>query len=128
VLFHGAGLGPWIWDEVIARLGVPARAIPRGDPRTFTLQDHVTQVASELGPLRPAVLVGHSIGAELALAVAAARPYDVAAVVLIGGMVPRDGRSFLSLVPLPMRLFLGTLIRLSGRGVRLPAAREEGIL
>jgi pimeloyl-ACP methyl ester carboxylesterase len=125
VLFHGAGLGPWIWDEVIPRLGVPARAVPRGDPRTFTLEGHVQEVALELGSLRPAVLVGHSIGAEIALVLAASRPYDVAAVVLVGGMVPVDGRSFLSLMPLPMRLTVGTLIRLSRSGVRLPSRLVE---
>jgi len=124
ILLHGAGLGAWIWDDVLPHLNAPARALDlpgRGDgtnPGDVTLEQCVDFVASQLEA--GTVLVGHSFSAEVALAVATRHPDKVKSLVLVGGVVPESGRNFLSLVPLPMRLFLRVVIGRSKNGVAIP--------
>lgn len=124
LLLHGAGLGAWIWDDVLPHLIHPARALDlpgRSDganPGEVTLEQCIAFVAGQLAPRT--ILVGHSISAEIAVAAAARAPEQVAALVLVGGMVPESGKPFLSLLPPPMRMFLSVLLRLSRQGVALP--------
>ena len=126
LLMHGAGLGSWIWDRVIPELSVPADAVDlpgRGDgsnPSEVSLTQCIDFVARKASPR--SILVGHSFSAEVALGVAAAHPRAVAAVVLVGGVVPESGKSFMSLLPLPQRLFLYVLLKLSRNGIKLPAS------
>lgn len=129
LLLHGAGLGGWIWDRAIPEINAPAEAIDLpgrgngGDPGAVTLAQCIEYVAGKARDLatRP-VLVGHSFSAEVALGVAAAHPQTVAAVVLVGGVVPESGKSFMSILPLPQRLFLGVLLRWARGGITLPAS------
>ncbi len=126
LLMHGAGLGRWIWDRVIPELPASTEAVDlpgRSDgrnPGDVTLAECIDFIAEKAQP--PAILVGHSFSAEIALGVAAAHPQRVAAVILVGGLVPESGKSFMTLLPLPQRLFLHVLLRLSRRGVKLPAS------
>lgn len=127
VLLHGAGLGSWIWDPVIPHLNVPVEALDLPGrvgtdalPRSVTLQHAIDAVHDRLHG--PSIVVGHSFSAEVALGVAAAHPASVAGVVLVGGVVPRSGRSFMSLLPYPQRVFLHLLLRLNRNGIRLPTS------
>lgn len=126
VLLHGAGLGRWIWDGVVPHLNAPAEAVDlpgRGDhprPGDVTLQQCIDVVASQMRS--HSIIVGHSISAEVAMGVAAMRPRSVAAVVLVGGMVPESGHSFMSMLPVLQRIFLHVLLRFSRSGIRLPAS------
>lgn len=126
VLLHGAGLGKWIWDRVLPKLTAPAEAVDlpgRSDQRNpgdVTLSQCIDFVAGKTRS--QSILVGHSISAEVAFGVAAAHPQSVAAVVLVGGMLPESGKSFMSLLPLPQRFFLHVVLRLSRSGVKLPAS------
>jgi len=129
LLLHGAGLGSWIWDRVLPHLTAPAEAIDlpgRSNPREVTLPACVDAVVGRVhASPEPCVLVGHSISAEIALAVAANDRTRVASIVLIGGVVPESGKSFLSTLPLPQRLFLGVLLRRAKKGIALPKAAVE---
>ena len=119
LLLHGAGLGSWIWDRVLPHLTVPAEALDlpgRTNPGEVTLEQCIDAVARKADA--SCVLVGHSISAEIALAVATRKP--VAGVVLVGGVVPESGRDFLSTLPLPQRLFLRVLLRRARNGIALP--------
>lgn len=126
LLLHGAGLGGWIWDRVLPELDAPAEAIDlpgRGGerpPGDVTLRQCIELVSRKADP--GSILVGHSFSAEVALGAAAARPGSVAAVVLVSGVVPESGRSFLSLLPLPQRWFLHAVVRSSRNDVKLPAS------
>ena len=115
-LLHGAGLGPWIWDEVIPLLKFPAQAVHR--TVNATLADSIGSLVHSMGD--DAILVGHSFAAEIAIGAAAAAPSRVAAVILIGGVVPENGKSFLSMMPAPARLVMRLMLRRAENGIALP--------
>lgn len=65
LLLHGAGLGAWIWKDVLPHLDVEAHAVDlpgRTNPAGITLEQCVDLVAKKLSS--ETVVVGHSIGAE----------------------------------------------------------------
>ena len=123
LLLHGAGLGAWIWDRVIPRLASPAVALDlpgRRKPAHVTLHDCVDHVRDQIVRAGRAIVVGHSIGAQVAMAAAARAADHVAGIALVGGMVPESGKPFLSLMPPPQRLFMGLLLRRAKNGIALP--------
>ena len=119
-MLHGAGLGAWIWERVLPHLTTPADALDlpgRGDgsnPGEVTLAQCIAFAAKHSGP--KTIVVGHSISAEVAVAVAEKN----AGVILVGGTVPESGKSFMSLMPLPLRLFMHVLLRRAKNGIELP--------
>jgi pimeloyl-ACP methyl ester carboxylesterase len=128
LLLHGAGLGRWIWEDVVPHLGdvigepldLPGRG-PGGNPDEVTLQDCVNYVRTELDRSSAAtVLVGHSFSAEVALAAAAAAPASVAAVVFVSGVFPESGKPFTSVLPLPQRLVVRFFLARARGGIKLP--------
>ncbi|MEM8488635.1 MAG: alpha/beta hydrolase [Bacteroidota bacterium] len=129
ILLHGAGLGSWIWDAVTPNLSLPCKALNlpgrsgAANLSRIGLQSAIDAVASQ--STAHTVIVGHSFSAAVALGVASQYPGSVAGIVLVGGVVSESGKSFLSNLPLPMRAFLGTYIRLSRKGVKLPASLIE---
>ena len=133
LLLHGAGLGSCIWDRVLPQLQTPAKAIDlpgrsdSWDPGDVTLNACVDVIRDEMrGGDARLIIVGHSFSAQIALAAAAADPARVASVVLVGGLVPESGRNFLSLMPLPLRLFMKIVLKRSPHGVSLPKSLVRG--
>lgn len=127
VLLHGAGLGRWIWDEVLPLLYGEAIALDlpgRSDgtnPSDVTLEQCIDLVTETLEAQRlPVALVGHSFSGEIALAAAARTPRKVARVILIASPIPESGKSFLSETPLPQRLILSLMLRTARNGISLP--------
>jgi pimeloyl-ACP methyl ester carboxylesterase/quercetin dioxygenase-like cupin family protein len=97
VLVHGLGLSGELWGRVCDELGDgcrPVRVDLRGAGRSRELErrelslarwaDDLAAVLERLGLDRP-LLVGHSLGAAVALKLALERPELVGALVLIGG-------------------------------------------
>jgi pimeloyl-ACP methyl ester carboxylesterase len=125
LLLHGAGLGGWIWERVIPELNFPAEAVDlpgrsgKGVPRDVTLQQCIDFVAGRARGYR-AVVVGHSFSAQIALGLASAYPQHVGAVILVGGIASDNGKAFVSLLPLPQRLFMRMVLGRSRDGVKLP--------
>ncbi|MDQ1204164.1 alpha/beta fold hydrolase [Microbacterium sp. SORGH_AS_0862] len=108
---HGAGLNAHTWDTTILALGRPALAIDLAGHGDSSWRDDARYVArtlaEDVGPAleawteAPQVLVGHSLGALTATAVAAARGDLVRSLVLIDltpGVDPTAG-------PAQMRAF-----------------------
>jgi pimeloyl-ACP methyl ester carboxylesterase len=97
LLIHGAGASSAIWMMVLARLGRVTRTVaidlpghgpspPFEDGRATTLGDY-RDAAGELAALTglgPSVLVGHSLGALVAIEAALAWPDKVVGLVLCG--------------------------------------------
>lgn len=109
VLVAGGFLGPWIWDEVVARLtaeghevsAVPLPSIPADDvAEVGDLHDDVAAVHAVLDELRaPAVLCGHSYGGVvITQAAAGPHPY-VARLVYLAAAAPDVGQALAELGP-----------------------------
>ena len=135
VLIHGAGLGGFIWDDVVSRVQRPALAVElpnrgKGDRanRGLTLGDYADAVVRqverwECGRM---VLVAHSIGGCVALEVAERLGEPVVGVVGVGASFPKSGESFVSSLPFPQKLVLPVLLRVLG--TKPPAkAIERGL-
>src|SRR5882672_4863511 len=97
LLIHGAGASSAIWMMVMARLGRVSRAVaidlpghgpspPFEDGRKPTLIDYrdATGELAALAGLGPSVLIGHSMGALVAIEAALAWPDKVVGLVLCG--------------------------------------------
>lgn len=95
VFIHGAGAGSGIWSMTISRVARAAQAIAidlpghgpsaPGDLGTLSLERHRDALGELCGALclGPSVLVGHSMGALVALEAALAWPDKVRALVLV---------------------------------------------
>ena len=100
VLVHGATVPSWEFDPLVPRLlgagfqtlrfdlyGHGSSDRPRGDYSFERFVRQVTEVIEASNFPRPALLLGHSFGAALVAAVAAARPEWVSRLVLVAPML-----------------------------------------
>jgi len=150
LLVHGAGQGAWAWGRVWGYLTAPVEHPPRlavatsaAHVETLDLPGHgagagkalstigldewVAAVADAVRAckLRDLVLVGHGVAAPVVLQAAAQLETPPKRVVLLAGVIPKEGKSSLSVFPLPLRLALDLLAfgsRLARKEVRLPKA------
>jgi 2-succinyl-6-hydroxy-2,4-cyclohexadiene-1-carboxylate synthase len=92
-LLHGFTGSPASWDDVLAALQAPDALrpallghAPESDATRSvqTFDDEITRLAGLL-PSEPVQLVGYSLGARLALALAVARPDRIARLTLVSG-------------------------------------------
>ena len=148
LLVPGAGQGIGVWGQVWGYLTAPvthppqlrvATAVgkvhPMGFPsngvsvsgrrRSIGLHEAVSAVAEEVASqgLRDLVVVGHSAGAAILLAAVPKMPVTPKRIVMFSGIVPWEGESILSTLPLDMRLFFRLVSlahRLIGRELRPP--------
>jgi pimeloyl-ACP methyl ester carboxylesterase len=137
VLLHGAELGAWIWDEVVASLRHPAVAVDlpgrgtrpaRGrDVRLRDAVDAVVEDATTLGTDR-VVLVAHSFSGVLVPPAAHRLGDRVVAAVFVGATVPVEGRSWADLLPGPQRALFRILGRVRPDGVLSPASANRNSL
>lgn len=103
VLVHGIGMGRTVFadlakhlrdGEVIA-LDLPGYGEAPEPPRVLTVERHADLVAAYLRARvrTPAVIVGHSMGAQVALEVAARHPGIARGIVLVGPTVDPSART-----------------------------------
>src|SRR5262245_16955169 len=94
LFIHGAGASSAIWNMVLARVARVTRAVaidlpghgpsdPASTPSLAAYRDATGELAGTLC-LGPSVLVGHSLGALVAIEAALAWPDKVRALVLVG--------------------------------------------
>ncbi len=114
ILFlSGAGLQPWIWDDVRAALDIETRVARNPGPRAGLAGHADAALATAEGWERFRV-VAHSIGGVVATALVAREPARVSGVVGVCAVVPEAGSSFLGALPVPQRQIMGLAIRLLG--------------
>jgi len=112
VLVHGAFVGAWVWEPLVARLraaGHSAEAFDLpglGDDRTPVREVTLDACAARLCDVlaaspEPAVVAGNSMGGVIATQGAARCPKRVAALVYVAAFVPKDGQSLIDLTKLP---------------------------
>jgi pimeloyl-ACP methyl ester carboxylesterase len=126
VFLHGAGLGAWIWRDVLPLIAQPSLALdyPERDKtavsRTVALEDYCRNLLEKIQAWEAEriFLVAHSIGGVVALKLASllgtGEEAKVCGLVGISAAFPADGGSFLSGLPLPGRLVMGAMVRVVG--------------
>ncbi len=122
VFMHGAGLGSYIWDEVVRilpnqslQIDYPNRGKSRAN-RHLTWQDYQAEVAREIRGWKsgPFVLVAHSIAACLSIPLLEIFASDVAGFVAIGACIPKRGQSFCDTLPFPQSHLLPLILNVFG--------------
>lgn len=123
VFIHGAGLQGRVWEKVTDGLGYPAllAEFPLRDAayesrRQLALQDYVTHIRKQImeWEVDRIVLVAHSLGGVVALQLASELSGRLAGLVAIAAAIPKKGGSFVSVLPLPQRVFMPVLLRTAG--------------
>lgn len=126
VLFlSGAGLPAWIWDGVVAALPTGTRTQVARYPKVAdtSLTACADAVAAQVGWAEFAV-VAHSLGGVVAAELLARHPTRVRAVLGVSAVIPEPGQSFVRVMPMPMRLVLGVVLRVVGTRPPAGAIRE----
>jgi pimeloyl-ACP methyl ester carboxylesterase len=120
VLIAGAGLDAWVWHGVIQKLTVSSLAIsfPETESKkSMSLDDYTKTSLEQIKAWRGVdryIIVGHSIGAVIALQLAQSLGSRVAGVAAIGSVIPKQGHSFFSTLPFPQNLLLPLITKLVG--------------
>lgn len=124
VFIHGAGLGAWIWRDVVSNLKYPYAAIDfpgRGKNSSLTtknlsLESYVNTILSDIDQFKPnnIVLVVHSMGGIVGLEVNHLRKDRIIGFVALGAVIPSNNGSFISSLPFPNKLIMKILISFTG--------------
>jgi pimeloyl-ACP methyl ester carboxylesterase len=136
VLLHGAGLGGWIWDQVVDHLKSPYLAIDlpgrsgNFDFSNIRIGNLVSNVLEkiEVSGAKKVILVAHSVTGPLALAIHASRPDLIESLVFVGAAIPRNGRSYADCLPFVSRFFLKLLAKIYPKGLKAPEKIAQKVL
>jgi pimeloyl-ACP methyl ester carboxylesterase len=120
VLIAGAGLGAWVWNDTVAALDTPSLVISFPDAaskKSMSLDDYTKTALEQIRAWHDMdryFIVGHSIGGIVALQLADLLKNQVAGLVAIGAVIPKNGGSFFSALPFPQNIIMPLLTRLAG--------------
>lgn len=115
ILFlSGAGLAPWIWDEVRDQLTADSGVAQRPPGHSDASLLAYAEAALEAAPPGDFAVVAHSSGGVVGAEVARLAPSRVTAFLAISAVIPAAGGSFVSAMPAPNRWVLATATRLAG--------------
>lgn len=124
VFLHGAGLGSWIWEEVITKLKYPCLAIDfpgRGNHKNIAtnnlpLNEYVKSALLDIDQFSPEklIIIAHSISGNVALEIAHKRQNRIGGFVAISAAIPAMNNSYLSSLPIIMNVFLRLMLTLTG--------------
>jgi len=137
VLIPGLASGGWVWQETV-RAFSPERAVyvltlpgfdgrPAAPANAFASARAAVEKLVEQRRLDKPVLVGHSLGATMALAVAEDKPASVGGVVAIDGLPVMPGTE--ALPPAERSKYAQTMkARLAGMNAALFASQQQGYM
>ncbi len=121
VLVHGGHAGAWVWDEVRPHLRLPSLAVDlpghgarTGNLRSLSIGECVRSIQAELPEGHRFILVGHSLGSAVVLALAEALGERTSHIVIVAGPVPQPGVSITGSFPLLMRVASRIVLWCSG--------------
>ncbi len=123
VLIHGAGLGSFIWDELMPMLDIPVIAVNfpnrnKGDEANaqLTFNDYVQSIIEQIKKCekRKIILVVHSIGGCIGLKLADHLEKNLAGFIAICAILPRNEESFVSGLPFPKNILMPIVLRIFG--------------
>ncbi|WP_246469706.1 alpha/beta hydrolase [Cohnella nanjingensis] len=77
------------------------------------MEDYVTHIKKQISEWgsRRFVIVAHSLGGVLALKLASELSESLAGCIAVGAAIPKNGGSFLSIMPFPKRILLSAILR-----------------
>ena len=129
ILIHGAGLGAWIWRDVISRLKYPTLALefPNRNKRNdskhestakLKFEDYISSLKKQIEtgshPKSKLVIVAHSIGGVLGLKLAEEFKDRMNGFIGISASIPKEGGSFVSALPYPNKIIISIVMKLFG--------------
>lgn len=124
LLLSGAGLPAWIWDDLRAELGMNSLVGPCAVSPVASPID-VAKAALAAAPPGPLHLVAHSAGGMIAHTIARHAPDRIASILGVSAIVPKEGGSFLSSMPIPQRWALSLILRFVSTRPPKSAIRES---
>ena len=123
IFLHGAGLNSSIWeglkqnmDHPVLTVDFPNRTL-KGNPNgKLKFDDYVDRTATEIKNWKKDnfIIVAHSIAACVGLKLVGQFKNELKGFVAIGSVIPKNGHSFVSSLPLPQKLLLPILLSLFG--------------
>lgn len=123
VFVYGAGLDGRIWSKVVEGMEHPYLLVeyPFRDSsvesrRRLSLEDYVTHMKKQVDEWggRKFVIVAHSLGGVLALKLASELSDRLAGLIAVGAVIPKNGGSFLSVMPFPQKIIMPAILRTIG--------------
>jgi pimeloyl-ACP methyl ester carboxylesterase len=123
VFVSGAGLDIRIWNKVVEGLDhpyllveFPLRTDSIESRKELSLKEYTTYMKQQVDGWRiqKFVIVAHSLGGILALKLASDLSDRVVGFVAVGAVIPQNGGSFLSVLPLPKRILMSVILRIVG--------------
>jgi pimeloyl-ACP methyl ester carboxylesterase len=123
VFVNGAGLESRIWSKVVEGFVHPFLLVESPHRKgSFELRkelsfvDYVTHMKRQVDEwgTRKFVIVAHSLGGTFALRLASELTDRLAGFVAVGAAIPKNGGSFLSVLPFPKRILLSAIMRKMG--------------
>ncbi len=134
VLIHGAGLGAWIWEDLISNFDYSCLAIDlpgRGkhadiSTTNLSLNQYVESVLFDINQFSPAklIIVAHSISGIIGIEVANKLQNRVIGFIAISASIPSTNDSYISSLPFLTGLFLRVMFMFAG--TRPPASAIQG--
>jgi pimeloyl-ACP methyl ester carboxylesterase len=121
VFIHGAGLGGWIWNDVIKNISLPTicadyTTLYKVKKKNSTLDDYVNLVYKQTETLQAnkVVVVSHSIGGVVGVELIKKLGDHAAMLFGICASIPKPGSNFVSTLPFPQKLVMPIVIKLVG--------------
>lgn len=133
VFVHGAGLGGWIWKDVVKNIQIPyvcadfpARTEPQELRKDIDFDTYVQSVLDQANAMEveKIVVVGHSLGGVVAVKVADILGDRLAGFIGVGAAIPKNGGSFLSTLGFPKTIIMGAIMRMAGTKPPVSAIRQ----
>ncbi len=123
VFINGAGLEGLVWSKVVEDfehpcllVEFPLRKSSLESRSGLSLEDYVTHMKRQVDEwgTRRIVIVAHSLGGVLAHRLASVLTDRLAGIVAVGAAIPKNGGSFLSILPFPQKLIMSVILRTLG--------------
>lgn len=122
IFISGAGLQPWLWQEVAKEIPFPGAAVDFAELKKskqlndITVDDYVQAALMQAAALgtEKIIVVTHSIGGIVGIELAKQLGNKLAGFVAVCAAIPHPGKSFLSLFPFPQSFITGMILRLAG--------------
>jgi Predicted hydrolases or acyltransferases (alpha/beta hydrolase superfamily) len=123
VFMNGAGLEGRIWRKVTEGmehpclpLEYPLRKEAFASRSRLSLEDYAAHLKKQIDAweIPNIILVAHSLGGVLAQRLASELSDRLTGIVAVGAVIPTNGGSFVSALPLPQRLLMPVILRTMG--------------